>query len=428
MKHALTRLLAVAILLALMLGCIVALPATAEEPRVSLDKNEYIVDEPIMVTAYGENADWVGLYKASHDFNDPENKASAAYWYYVNQNGHYSGETLDLHYADNVNSQDAPDMMGIPVGEYKLILFLNDTYEILEEVYFTVREATAADRIPAEAKNIALGAWVDVTSSFTCDLFNPDFLVDGVYEKLPTLGWCSQTMGGSTEDCYITLTLDQVYTIYQIILKPTMWDSGDPFPSDYELQVSEDAENWVTLFTETDKNIVPEKPADAPESWDPNDNLSPVVYTPETPVVAEYFRIKITEHGMDVRESFNDVPFSEIGEIELIGLAYVEETEPETTIPETEPVTTAPEAEETTLPANEETTPAIEETTAASEETTVPYVETPSAGEAPTEPAATGDAKESDTGKSADEGCASVIGLSALVLMAAAAFVVGKRK
>ncbi len=168
--------------------------------------------------------------------------------------------------------------------------------------------------------NVALGSAVNVTNSFDAEFFNPAFLTDGIWEKLPTLGWCSQTMGTApSEEFYVTLTLDKAYDIYRVVLKPMMWDDGDPFPAAYELQFSLDGETWETALTASDMNVTPEKPADAPEDWSANDHVLPVIYDLDAPVSAKFFRIHILEHGRDANPGYNDMPISQLGEIELLG-------------------------------------------------------------------------------------------------------------
>ncbi len=140
MKHINLRVLCALAALCLLLGVLAALPVMADEtPRLSLDKTEYEVGDPILVTAYGEGTDWVALYAAS-DVVEANSGYAAAYWYYVADNGHTSGETFDLQFADHIDAAARPELVGIPAGEYQVVLHSNNTYDIIERIYFTVKE------------------------------------------------------------------------------------------------------------------------------------------------------------------------------------------------------------------------------------------------------------------------------------------------
>ncbi len=130
------RLIAGLLLAALLIGMGAILPAFAEELSLRTDKTEYVEGEAILVTATGSGDDWVGLYEAN-----PTGKASAAYWYYIARDGHASGDTVDIHNADYVNAGDCPHLMGIPAGEYRIVLCPNNGYDVAEEVLITVKKA-----------------------------------------------------------------------------------------------------------------------------------------------------------------------------------------------------------------------------------------------------------------------------------------------
>ncbi len=107
-----------------------------------------------------------------------------------------------------------------------------------------------------------------------------------------------------------------------LTVNKTMFTVGEPIMiTAYELQFSLDGQAWETVISDTDMNVVPEKLADAPEDWSANDHVQPVVYELEASVHAQYFRIRILEHGREPVANFNNVPMSELGEIELLGVA-----------------------------------------------------------------------------------------------------------
>lgn len=91
---------------------------------VSANKNEFVAGEDIMVTATcpskaGDRAYWVGLYLKEET---PSNEVVSIYWYYVKDGNHVSGGTYNIKDQEN-NAQKRPDLISLPVGEYKLILF-----------------------------------------------------------------------------------------------------------------------------------------------------------------------------------------------------------------------------------------------------------------------------------------------------------------
>ncbi len=165
-------------------------------------------------------------------------------------------------------------------------------------------------------QNVALGATVTATTSYIESFFNPAFLVDGTYECLPTLGWCTSTTEAPPADFYVTLTLKQSYTVSEIILKPMQWEKGKAFPHAYDLQVSEDGTAWTTVVTAT--GVSGGAASDT--------EVQPIVHTLDEPVNATYFRMKINEHG---KVFDSGIPYSEIGEIELMGVPSASETDPE---------------------------------------------------------------------------------------------------
>ncbi len=129
----------------LLLGVMATLPILAEEtPRLSIDKTEYEVGDPIYVTAYGEGYDWIALYAAT-DIVEANSGYAAAYWYYVAQEGHASGETMDLQFADHIDAAARPELVGIPAGDYQVVLHSNNSYDIIERIFFTVKEPAATE-------------------------------------------------------------------------------------------------------------------------------------------------------------------------------------------------------------------------------------------------------------------------------------------
>ncbi len=146
MKKLIARILLACMLLSV-LAVLPALPTGAAESRLSTDKTTYTVGEPILVTATGSNADWVGLYQAG-DAYDPNNGGIASiYWYYVSRDGNTSGDAKNIYRAEYNNLDGRPEFSAkVPAGEYKIALMENDGYSVLEEVFITIVEGEA----PAE--------------------------------------------------------------------------------------------------------------------------------------------------------------------------------------------------------------------------------------------------------------------------------------
>ena len=172
-----------------------------------------------------------------------------------------------------------------------------------------------------ELKNIALEQKVEATSSYIPaeGFFDASFLVDGSWETYDAnnvkLGWNTNPYEAITETTPvdITVTLDGVYTVEQIVLKPMKWSSGDVFPRDFELQYSKDGKTYITLKTVKDANA----------HANSNTEVKPITYD-ISPTEMRYFRIHITKHSKVIDQSGSYT--SAIGELELYGKEKIDET------------------------------------------------------------------------------------------------------
>ncbi len=123
--------------------------ANADDARLVTDKTTYTVGEPIMVTAAGTGADWVGFYRLEDGYDANQGGRPSILWYYVAQEGNTSGDTKDMLKADKNNFHDWPEYAeGIPAGDYKVVLFANDGYEELARVEITIVENNIASDQP----------------------------------------------------------------------------------------------------------------------------------------------------------------------------------------------------------------------------------------------------------------------------------------
>ncbi len=133
------RICATLVLVSILLISMTVFPALAAEgDLISTDKSEYLVGEPIMVTAVGTGKDWVGLYLA----DDTPQVVPSIRWYYVAGDGNTSGQTKNVFEFEYTNS-DRPHLNDVPAGSYKVMLLANDGYEVLAETYITVKEDPA---------------------------------------------------------------------------------------------------------------------------------------------------------------------------------------------------------------------------------------------------------------------------------------------
>ncbi|MBQ1246132.1 MAG: discoidin domain-containing protein [Clostridia bacterium] len=198
----------------------------------------------------------------------------------------------------------------------------------------TVEETTAEETepetvvVPENATNVALGAGVNASEAFIAGPWHPDNLVDGLWSGTDKNGWINNVAGPTADEITIILTLQDVYVLYEASLYPGKGTGaatpGSDFPKAYELMVSEDGENWITVAT--DANVDATAASDA--------ELQPKVYNFGKAVKAKYFAIKITEHSSQTHDSGPNgiLPKTILGEIELAGTQLVEVPENATNV------------------------------------------------------------------------------------------------
>ncbi len=189
------------------------------------------------------------------------------------------------------------------------VLLLLGTAAVLP--WSTILSAHAAE----ERMNFALKQTVEASS----DYVNPEgfysaaFLVDGQWGTYAAagdkLGWHTDPFGAieETTPVDITLTLDAVYMLDEIILKPQQWNNGEAFPRDFLLQVSMNGTDWTTVAK--GKNV------DASASS--NVSVKPISYSIKATQL-KYFRIHITKNSSRF-DGVTGAYYSGIGELELMG-------------------------------------------------------------------------------------------------------------
>ncbi len=134
-----------------------------EEPEkdLTINKTEYAFGEEILVTAKGETAgQWVGLYRI--DDNYEGGAVASLYWYYINADGHTSGETYVINQLTNNANSDRYDLTHLPAGQYKIILFADGGYTAHEQVEFTILPVEST--LTADKTTYALGETININA------------------------------------------------------------------------------------------------------------------------------------------------------------------------------------------------------------------------------------------------------------------------
>lgn len=96
-------------------GCVnIILP----ERQIKTNKAKYYTNEEILITAKGDNSNWVGVYKVTDNVKEVE----SIRWYWVNRDGFVSGNTYSLQRVATFN-QSRQAFRNFPAGAYNAILF-----------------------------------------------------------------------------------------------------------------------------------------------------------------------------------------------------------------------------------------------------------------------------------------------------------------
>lgn len=135
MKKQVIRFCSMLLMLAVLLMASSVLVWADGEKTVSTDKTVYTEGEAILVTAIGDQADWVGIYEADDVIPDD----TSIVWYYVAKDGNTSGTAKNIFDAEYVERQD---LAALPAGEYIIYLLENDGYNILAQQAITIEVAS----------------------------------------------------------------------------------------------------------------------------------------------------------------------------------------------------------------------------------------------------------------------------------------------
>lgn len=126
------------------------------ERKIALDKKVYEEGEDIFVTAEGDVGNWVGLYAEADNVYQTE----PIYSYYVSDSTHKSGQKYCIQEQKAGNRFEAS---GLPTGKYKIILFRNDLYDIVDYDYFTLK-GSSKSRLVLDKEVYSHGEDINVTA------------------------------------------------------------------------------------------------------------------------------------------------------------------------------------------------------------------------------------------------------------------------
>lgn len=126
-----------------------ATPDTPSEKALTTNKTEYVVGEPILVTATGEGLDWVGLYLRTDTLETDQ----SIRWYYVAKDGNKSGGEKNIRTAEGTNSSRAA-YANVPAGEYTIYLCANDKWDVIAKVDITVKNESSANTAPSAPASV----------------------------------------------------------------------------------------------------------------------------------------------------------------------------------------------------------------------------------------------------------------------------------
>lgn len=164
------------------------------EKGIKTDKATYMVGEAIMVTAYApadsaSSTWWVGLYLTADDVttSDP----GSIYWYYVKDGTHNSGDTVNIKLQ--TPNTDRADLMNLPVGKYKLVLFNTSGYTVETQVEIEIIEQIESG-IKTDKTTYAVGEEIYVTAYAPADSANSTwwvgmYLTDDTVETAESIYW-----------------------------------------------------------------------------------------------------------------------------------------------------------------------------------------------------------------------------------------------
>lgn len=135
-----------------------AIPKKGQD-MLQVDKESYTEGEPIKVTAYGVGSDWVGIYSV----NDSVPNNTSILWYNIAKDGQESGKTYTIQETGIVNKdEDRLAFYALPEGEYKIILFKDGGYDVVDSKIIKVEKGT---RLTTDKSEYQTGEDIKVTAT-----------------------------------------------------------------------------------------------------------------------------------------------------------------------------------------------------------------------------------------------------------------------
>lgn len=105
------------------------------EHAVFTNKDEYYTDEDIVLTCYGGENSWVGLYRTEESPQDTQSIC----WYYLQKDTHLVGQSYIMQKTAVYNKSRE-----LSAGEYKFVLFSSDSQSsVIEQKQITIKQGKA---------------------------------------------------------------------------------------------------------------------------------------------------------------------------------------------------------------------------------------------------------------------------------------------
>lgn len=193
----------------------------ADSKDLVLDKETYKEGELLQVTAKGSGDAWVGIYAAEDSAQDD----AAIFWYSVAKDGKTSGNTYALQ-RDGKTNDSRNKLYTLPAGDYKVILFKDNDYEVLAHKAIKIT-ANSYKRLKTDKTTYSVGEDINVSA----DGYQADWV--GLYKKedtIPTdesIYWYNIAMDGNTPG--------KAFKIQNGTKNPSRSDSYGLLAGDYKL-------------------------------------------------------------------------------------------------------------------------------------------------------------------------------------------------
>ena len=138
------------------------------EKNISTDKDIYVEGEDIWVTAIGDKADWVDIYKEDDKVDAiSDGGIPSIYWYTVNEGAYKSGEAVSLRETHKATERpDWDDVKNLPAGNYKVVLLEDGGYNVLKQKNIKIisKEEQEKTKLHINKKEYLMGEDIKVTA------------------------------------------------------------------------------------------------------------------------------------------------------------------------------------------------------------------------------------------------------------------------